>query len=364
MPNKGPARLPRVQASKRVTSLPSRYYSPRTPVPVLYSASHVIVVACDKYLDRRFPALEQAVSDARRVTEALMRHGFELYASLLGSDATAANFRRALDDYSRFIGSSSPVGPKRLVCYVGCHGYVHESVTPDSRILPVPYFAFYDTKWCSPRSTALRMSELGVLASTLGVVHQCYIVDSCHAGQVLSRARRPSLSSALLERPSCVALCSSACDGNAGEDVGGSFLVQTLTELLDDASIFDRFPSLGRRYVTLDSLVDEIRDQTSSRAAAHGRGQLVVYGSLLPRNEGSLIFFEEDTEESCRSRSFAGGQNTRVRCDALVNVAVAPHVADEPFWPDRTGASNEATIVVKSPTKIGRRSIAPQEGCV
>ena len=145
-------------------------------------------------------------------------------------------------------------------------------------------------------STALRMKELTIVSSSLRIIHQCYIIDSCHSGQILFRTRGCSLTSDLMKKQSCVALCSARSDQSALEDSNGSIMVQAICETILSPDLFNTTILPDRNYITLESLVDIIREKTSAKAFKHSSSQVVVHGSLLPANEGSLLLFHDERE--------------------------------------------------------------------
>lgn len=252
----------------------------------------MILIACDKYKSESYGSLEHAVSDAESLRSALSCHGVRTYRRLYNEQVTRSNIMKCFDDFANEY-SRSPIDITRLICYIGCHGYKHSSRSPNGKIVDTPYFVMHDTEKEYPRATSLLMQDLREIAGMLPAVHQLYVIDSCFAADSLYR-HRGGYQGSLLSKQCCVAMCSSTTNQRALESSTGSVFANALVKELTSPYLFAETDGSSNYYVTLESIVDKVRRSTYMAAKSYGHDQLVVYGSLIPGNEGGLLFFEQD----------------------------------------------------------------------
>ena len=295
LPNLPPKYSPPIDVPSNVSRLfPNAYELPSLQGGEFfrYDSTYIILIATDIYQDSSFHRLEKAVSDAESIRAAFSCHGAITFRRLYNQDATKASILRCFDDFANMLDKSLD-SCVRLLCYIGCHGHKGQFRTPRNELKAMPYFVLYDTDQDHLRSTGLSMKELQELSSGLSAVHQFYMIDSCYAGDVLCRTRG-GFARSLIGRQCCVALCSSTGNQQTIEDANGSVFAQSIVEEMTSPFLFRNTFSDKNRHVTLNSIVERIRMNTYHSAQAHQNDQLVVFGSLLPRNEGSILFFEDD----------------------------------------------------------------------
>ena len=271
-----------------------------------YDKSYLIIIACDDYINKNFTNLDSTISDAEKISEVFQKHNFTVFAKLYNRHATKNNI---LNVFDRLSNETSSLNNKkiRLICYIACHGFKSQIITPDNKIVNKSYFALYNTDEKFPISTALEMNTFSNLCKQLNIIHQCYLIDSCYAGDIfISNTRSPlnvyNYTNTILNIPCCICLCSSASNQKTIETKQhGSIFAKTICKIFDNKNIFN-----NKKYVLFSSLIDNIRQETYTICENYNQQQTVIFGNLA--YHGDFIFFKDDfnkklKKRKCRSNS-------------------------------------------------------------
>ena len=257
----------------------------------LYDKSYLVVIACDEYRDENFVNLDTTISDAEKICEVFKNHNFTVFAKLYNRQATKNNILNVFDSLSN---ETSSLNNKkiRLICYIACHGFKKQMITPDNKIINKSYFALYNTNEKFPISTALEMNTFSNICKQINIIHQCYLIDSCYAGDIfISNTRSNNINynytNTILNIPCCICLCSSASNQKTIETKQhGSIFTKTICKIFNK-NIFN-----NKKYVLFSTLIDGIRQETYTICEQYNQQQTVIFGNLA--YHGDFIFFKDD----------------------------------------------------------------------
>lgn len=288
-----------------ITSLPDTTTIATSSIVDSYiSDSYLILIAVNEFTDPHFISLNSPINDAEKLADCLAPHGFKVYRKLYNQAATPTSILKCFDDISN-------VNASRIIVYIGTHGFTY-NINIDNEKISIPYFALSLTEKSNPRSTAFSMDNLKKLSQSLTCNHQCFISDACHSGATLYQTRSISYNDLLMRR-SCIALCSSSGDQKSIDDREGSILITELVNIINTPSLFLHNTATfeGKRYTTFNHIIDLLRQKVYNKSIQMNCGttQFIQYGSLSHKNEGCMIFFQNNTinhyneEEKIRPRS-------------------------------------------------------------
>ena len=153
----------------------------------LYSASHALVIGIDKYTERGWPPLRNAVRDAGLVADALKTQGFEVS---LRTDLTSAELFPALQAF--FISKGRDPEARLLLWFAG-HGHTITlgGSSEEGYIVPADApAADTDTEF---RLKAVALRQFNYLMTQAKAKHVLAVLDSCFSGNVLAITRDAEL---------------------------------------------------------------------------------------------------------------------------------------------------------------------------
>jgi tetratricopeptide (TPR) repeat protein len=238
----------------------------------LYGASHALVIGNDAYT-AGWPALRNAVADAREVAKTLEGQGFDV---TMLTDLNAEGMRKALKEFLVLTGADPEA--RLLVWYAG-HGH---SADGEGFLVPVdapapgdPSFALY----------ALPMRDVGTMVRLAKLKHVLAIFDSCFAGTIFeARAGAPPPA---ITRATLLPVRQFVASGDADQTVADNGSFRTL--FLRAISGEEGADANGDGYVTGSELGSFLADRVTNLT---GGAQTPRYGKLLDVNfdRGDFVF--------------------------------------------------------------------------
>ncbi len=152
----------------------------------LYSGSHALVIGNGDYR-KGWDKLKGAVSDAKEVTEALKKHGFQV---TLETNVTKDEFDRAFGQFAVDYGREKD---NRLLFYYAGHGHTEKMTTGDE----LGYIVMVDTPTpeADPVEFGIKsvdMVSLVTKAKMIRANHVLFMFDSCFSGSIMNLRNKPA----------------------------------------------------------------------------------------------------------------------------------------------------------------------------
>lgn len=237
-----------------------------------------VVVGINQYQQSaHWPTLKLAENDARDLAAALESHGFEV-TLLTGAQSTKHNILQALYSFSRGLQPDD-----HIVFFFAGHGF---GETPSNGKPRRGYIVPYDG---ADYASYISSSELEDISENLDAAHhQLFLIDSCYAGLIHTRAANPDEPSDpkyiqnLNERDSREVLAASGQDQetpDSGFDGRDSYFVNALLEALSGQADYNR-----DGYITFSELETYVVTRASNRYSTP------AYGAFPGSGGGEFIF--------------------------------------------------------------------------
>jgi hypothetical protein len=187
----------------------------------LYQASYALVIGIDRYTDG-WPALRNAVNDARAVATKLKDHGFEV---TLRENLKADDFRKTLREFFARTGRDPEA---RLLLWYAGHGH---TVDGEGFLVPADAPRGNDPDFLVD---ALPLRDFGSLVRLAKSKHVLSIFDACFAGTVFEA--RGGVPTAAITSKTTKPVRQFITSGDAGQQVrdDGSFREYFLRALSGD----------------------------------------------------------------------------------------------------------------------------------
>ncbi len=201
----------------------------------LYSRSYALVIGNNRYQNRSWGRLSQAINDAKRIAGALEKRGFEV---TLKTDLSSAQLRKAFKDF--FIDKGRDKNARLFVWYAG-HG-----ATVDGEGYLIPTDGASPSDKAAFLRSALSLRDFGTFVRYAESKHVFTVFDSCFAGTIFNVAR--SGTPPAITRVTTEPVRQFLSSGDAGQQVSddGTF-ARLFVEALDGRS---RADANGDGYLT------------------------------------------------------------------------------------------------------------------
>jgi hypothetical protein len=283
-----------------------------------------VVVGINQYQDTaHWPALRLAENDARDLATALQSHGFQV-TLLTGAQSTKHNILQALYSLSRDLQPDD-----HIVFFFAGHGF---GETPSNGKPRRGYIVPYDG---ADYASYISSSELEDISENLDAAHhQLFLIDSCYAGLIHTRAANPDEPSDpkyiqnLNERNSREVLAASGQDQetpDSGFDGRDSYFVNALLEALSGQADYNH-----DGYITFSEL------QTYVVTRASNRYSTPAYGAFPGSGGGEFIFLSPHSPARTDSATMPDQPRSITPSEAPpvspVVAAPAAESKDDTFW--------------------------------
>ncbi len=240
-----------------------------------YARRIAAVVGINDYV--RWPALEGAVGDARRVRDTLRSLGFDEVVEIYDRDATRARILSLLGTELARKTSEDDL----VVIYFAGHGQTETLPAGEKRGYIIPVDGDVDDVF----ATAISMQQLRDLSNRLRAKHVYYAMDSCYSGLGFVRSAPPPPTLGYLEKMMglrTVQMIAAGLEGEAAIERGaqGIFTTHLLRALRGEADFN------GDGAVTASEIGNYVRPQVS---AATGQRQTPQFGTI--EGSGEVVFF-------------------------------------------------------------------------
>lgn len=333
---------------------------------------YVVTIGIDRY-QSRWPALQNAVSDAHGAAAAFGRLGFEPKASLIEEHATRNDLIRVVDDLSTLSPHDS------LVVFFAGHGHTDLREFRDGLSARIGYLVPSDA---AGLASCVRLDDWLRSLARLPPRHILVILDCCGSGialapryrmggQSIMNARSPRVGGmdvmAPLRQLRSRRVITSALDTQVAGDSGPISGHSLFTGCLIEALSGELFTRLGRRAIASSELFNHVRAQVWQ----HSRSQQTPdFGALHCDERGELIFEEPSqaaapvrkplrspsaTSGAVRQLSLADFRTPTTRMPltdarAVVAEMPAPSTASGP-----SGPRNPPSVSVRSERRVPAR---------
>jgi len=155
----------------------------------LYKGSYALVIGNRAYDPRDWSLLKNAVDDAKEVTKALKKHGFEV---TLEKDLTSAEFNTVFHEFFNKFGKEEK---NRILFYYSGHGYAKPNAwNPKSKI---GYLVMTDTPDPDKdpggfEANSFKSDDIVKFAeANVSAHHILFMFDSCFSGTVFETRDKP-----------------------------------------------------------------------------------------------------------------------------------------------------------------------------